>query len=99
MTKVVVTREALEAVASDLIDRVLMKNEDYGNAWQRHGIAGVLVRVSDKALRLENLADGREAIVIDETWADTLRDIAGYALLGLLREFTADHPLDGTGGE
>jgi hypothetical protein len=81
-----VTRESLERIAADVIDLVLRKNSDYGDAWQKHGIAGVLVRLSDKALRLETLSDGRTALVTDEQWSDTLRDIAGYALLGLLLE-------------
>ena len=64
---------------------VLEKNADYGDAWQKHGLAGVLVRISDKALRLQNL-EGKEALVVDEKVDDTLMDIAGYALLGLLKE-------------
>lgn len=79
-----VTRESLEKEASDIVDLLLAKNADYGDAWQKHGLAGVLIRISDKSLRLENL-NGREAVVVDEAVEDTLRDIAGYALLGLLR--------------
>jgi hypothetical protein len=82
----IVTRESLERVAADVIELVLRKNADYGDAFKRHGVVGCLVRMSDKALRLEHLSDGREALVVDEQWCDTLRDIAGYALLGLLLE-------------
>lgn len=81
-----VTRDKLKHTAADVIDLVLRKNTDYGDAWQRHGIASVLVRLSDKALRLEKLSDGSTALIADEQWADTLRDIAGYSLLGLLLE-------------
>jgi len=78
-----VTEAGLLWHAREIVDLVLAKNHDYGDAWQKHGLAGVLVRISDKALRLENL-EGKEALVV-EAEADTLRDIAGYALLGLLR--------------
>jgi len=81
-----VTRAKLECVAVEVIDLLLRKNTDYADAWQRHGIASVLVRLSDKALRLEKLSDGSTALVANEQWADTLRDAAGYSLLGLLLE-------------
>lgn len=64
-------------------DVVIRKNADYGDAWRRHGIVGVLIRISDKALRLQTLANGQQALVTDERAADTLLDIAGYALLGM----------------
>lgn len=85
MTQGIVNRESLEREMADVIDLLLRKNADYGDAWQKHGVAGVLVRISDKALRLQNLS-GREALVVDEKIEDTLRDIAGYAFLGLLKE-------------
>lgn len=81
---VVVSETKLREITEDIIGLLLMKNADYGDAWQKHGIAGVLVRLSDKSLRLQNL-DGKEALVVEESVQDTLRDIAGYAILGLLR--------------
>lgn len=80
---VTVTREALQSVADEIVELLLRKNADYGDAWQRNGAVGVLVRSLDKALRLETIS-GREALVVDESAEDTLRDMAGYALLGLL---------------
>lgn len=82
----IVTEHKLKMAAHEVIQLVLRKNKDYGDAWQRCGIAGIMVRELDKALRLEQLEDGREALVVEEKWVDTLRDIAGYALLGLLLE-------------
>jgi len=79
-----VTEERLSATASDVIDLVLKKNADYGDAWQRQGLAGALVRLTDKFFRLETLADGREALVVNEAIEDTLMDVVGYGLLGLL---------------
>lgn len=78
-----VTREALEEVTNKIIDLVLRKNSDYGDAWQKHGVTGVLVRLSDKSLRLQNL-EGKKQLIVDESWVDTLTDIAGYSILGLL---------------
>lgn len=82
---VTVTRQELESILDEVIEIILRKNADYGDAWQRHGVAGVLVRLSDKSLRLQNL-EGREALVVDESVTDTLIDIVGYAALGLLHQ-------------
>lgn len=82
--KLIVTKCELNTVAQEVIDLVLRKNADYGDAWQHGGAPGIMVRELDKVLRLEQLSDGRQALILDEKWADTLRDICGYALLGLL---------------
>lgn len=74
--------EKLDESYARVRETVLAKNHDYGSAYQRHGVAGILVRLSDKALRLENL-QGHAALVVDESARDTLLDIAGYALLGM----------------
>lgn len=79
-----VNREDLQAAADETVNLVLRKNSDYGDAWQKQGLAGVLVRLSDKSLRVERLFGGVQALVADEKVEDTLRDLAGYALLGLL---------------
>jgi len=84
-----VNRETMRSLVQEVLDSVVevlyAKNQDYGDAWQAHGIASVLVRLSDKSLRLENL-DGKEALVVDEQVADTLIDIIGYSILGLMYE-------------
>lgn len=67
-----------------MIDTILRKNADYGNAWQRFGLFTPLVRLNDKLLRVINLADGKPALVADERIQDTLMDIAGYAVLALV---------------
>lgn len=84
MTEVFVTVSKLLNLASNVINVVLDKNADYGDAWQHNAPVGVLVRLSDKLCRLETLADGRNALVQNETIVDTLMDVVGYGLLALL---------------
>jgi len=79
-----VTRSKLEAVAYSVVNLVMKKNKDYGDAWQRQGLNGALVRLADKLYRVENLADGRERLVQDENVLETLIDAVGYSLLGIL---------------
>lgn len=67
---------------------MLRKNKDYGSAvFQAPRLAPkldpgtvILVRMSDKLTRLENLCKG-EKPQVNETFLDTLSDLASYALL------------------
>lgn len=95
--------ELLNKHIDEIVDLVLRKNHDYGDAWQRYGIFTPLIRINDKTLRLETLTDGSEALIADESVIDTLRDIIGYCLLALqwldekslLREFADANRLAG----
>ena len=79
-----VSREQLEAIAAETVELLLRKNRDYGGAWSIQGIAGVLVRLSDKFFRIKHLSDGNEALVASEKIEDTLMDAVGYCMLGLV---------------
>ena len=98
--KVNVTRESLattsqEAVAAfikkthpdidEIINVLLAKNADYGDAWQRFGIFTPLIRENDKILRVKTLSGGQQALVAGENIIDTITDIVGYGLLALLK--------------
>lgn len=68
----------------DVLDIITSKQRDYGhdniNAF---GLNGIAVRVSDKIARYKNLvAAGRTPE--NETIADTLIDLAGYGIIGLM---------------
>jgi hypothetical protein len=69
-------------IASEIADMLIKKNADYGDEnLTKHGMTGIIVRLSDKLARLENL-QGKKGH-IDETTEDTLKDIAGYAINAL----------------
>ena len=82
----------MDSILSEVIELLLKKNHDYGDAWQRFGIFTPLIRINDKILRVETLASGEKALVADEGIKDTLTDIAGYAILALLKlNFEVDY--------
>lgn len=83
--KVNVTKEALQTIVDGLLDTIIKKNADYGDAWQANGIFTPLIRIKDKLTRLETLSDGRKAMVADEDIEETMRDTVAYGLLALLR--------------
>jgi hypothetical protein len=74
---------------------LLNKNRDYGgSAWRvpvlTPGLSAgeaILVRMSDKVERIRALQkrDGGVPLVSNETFDDTVRDLAGYCLLYLAR--------------
>jgi hypothetical protein len=80
---------------SDVLERMAAiyqaKSADYGSSYNLApallGIpahVGLLVRMTDKLARACRLAQGRDPQVKDEALADTLLDLANYAVLALL---------------
>ena len=69
-------------IASEIADMLIKKNADYGDKnLTKHGMTGIIVRLSDKLARLENLQHKKGQV--EETTEDTLKDIAGYAINAL----------------
>lgn len=69
------------------VESLLVKKQmDYGTGnILAFGGLGLIVRVSDKAARLENLRKrGKGPVVEDETVEDTLLDLVGYSILGMM---------------
>ena len=81
---------AIAEAGLDFICTILNKNKDYGDAaWERpllcpnsHPREGILVRMSDKIKRLQQLATN-EAAVKSESYEDTIKDLGAYCLLYL----------------
>jgi hypothetical protein len=80
--------EKLTAILGDLHDTLVRKNADYGDSYARsvkkHGQAVTVIRLEDKLNRLDSLLK-QDQQVKDESVEDTLLDIAGYAVLELIR--------------
>jgi hypothetical protein len=74
----------------------LAKNRDYGNAFERHGVIGCLIRIGDKLNRLQTVTNNSIHYVEDERIEDTLIDLANYATLALaLRKADKSHSQKG----
>jgi len=83
-------------VCDDLCDLLSRKNANYGRNLPRHGLRGVVIRMSDKLMRLENLVlDDNAADEVGETVEDTLMDLAGYAVKALALMRLGDLSLEG----
>jgi hypothetical protein len=81
-----ITEQSIIDAAGHLEETLIKKNLDYGSSvekqYLKYGDTSLLIRLEDKFRRLEEITD-RDTYV-DETIADTLLDLAGYALLGYI---------------
>jgi len=82
---------AATAVAMELVDLLISKQQDYGHGnILAFGEFGVLVRANDKMERLKNLLIKKQE-PSNESVEDTWRDLANYAIIALmLRRKTQD---------
>jgi len=77
----------IEIEANALVELVRQRNRAYAGGdplrcWRKRGLLGLLVRLEDKLNRFETFLEGGGAT--EEAWREVLRDIAGYALCGLV---------------
>lgn len=60
------------------------KNADYGDAFAKHGLVGVLIRLEDKIQRALSISKSGVTLVDSESLQDTLLDLHNYAAMALL---------------
>lgn len=78
----------LDDILMELKVTMVKKHQDYGPYNIAHApggaINGLLVRMHDKMERLENLYYNRRDTPNFESVEDTLKDLANYAIIGLM---------------
>ena len=84
--KATMTKESIEEVFNGMSDLLVKKNHDYKGASFDLGLNGNMVHLWDKVRRYRNLVENRNSgsgSVNFEGIEDTLKDIIGYAVIGL----------------
>lgn len=76
--------EQLRQIQSEALALFTRKNADYGDAFAKYGIIGVLMRIEDKIQRGMSITKNGVAMVADEGIRDTLLDLHNYAAMGLM---------------
>ena len=71
-------------IQSNALELFKRKNKDYGDAFAKFGIIGILMRIEDKIQRAICVDKNKVALVSDETIKDTLIDLHNYAAMGLM---------------
>lgn len=81
MTDRIAQMTKVQAEALELFKR---KNADYGDAFAKYGVIGVLMRIEDKLQRAMSITKNGVNLVNDEGIRDTLLDLHNYAAMALM---------------
>ena len=76
--------EQMEIIQKEGLELFKKKNADYGDAFAKYGIIGVLMRIEDKIQRSLSITKNGVNLVKDENIRDTLLDLHNYAAMGLM---------------
>ena len=76
--------EQLKQIQSDALELFKKKNADYGDAFAKFGVVGVLMRIEDKIQRALSISKSGVTLVDDEGLKDTLLDLHNYAAMALM---------------
>jgi hypothetical protein len=60
------------------------KNTDYGDAFAKFGLVGVLIRIEDKLQRSMSITKNGVNLINDEGIKDTLIDLHNYSAMALM---------------
>lgn len=72
----IIQKEALELFTK--------KNIDYGDAFAKYGVIGVLMRMEDKLHRCMSITKNGVNLISDEGIRDTLLDLHNYSAMALM---------------
>ena len=76
--------EQMKIIQSEALELVTRKNTDYGDAFAKYGVIGVLMRIEDKIQRALAITKNGVNLVNDESMRDTLIDLHNYAAMALM---------------
>jgi hypothetical protein len=76
--------EQLQTIQSNALELFKKKNADYGDAFAKYGLIGVLMRIEDKIQRGLSISKSGIALVSDEGLRDTLLDLHNYAAMAVM---------------
>lgn len=76
--------EQMKKVQAKGLELFTKKNADYGDAFAKYGVIGVLMRIEDKIQRSMSITKNGVNLVADEGIRDTLIDLHNYAAMALM---------------
>lgn len=76
--------EQLRAIQMEALALFAKKNADYGDAFAKFGVIGVLMRIEDKIQRSLSITKNGVNVITDEGMRDTLLDLHNYAGMALM---------------
>jgi hypothetical protein len=76
--------EQMTVIQKTALELFTRKNADYGDAFAKYGVIGVLMRIEDKIQRSLSITKNGVNLVQDEGIRDTLLDLHNYAAMALM---------------
>lgn len=76
--------QQLSEIQQQALELFARKNADYGDAFAKYGLAGVLMRIEDKIQRCISITRNGINLVSDEGLQDTLLDLHNYAAMAMM---------------
>ena len=76
--------EQMKKIQKDGLELFTKKNSDYGDAFAKYGVIGVLMRIEDKIQRSLSITKNGVNLVNDEGIRDTLLDLHNYSAMALM---------------
>lgn len=76
--------EQMETIQNEALELFKKKNTDYGDAFAKFGVIGVLMRIEDKIQRSLSITKNGINLINDESLRDTLLDLHNYAAMALM---------------
>ena len=74
----------MQLIQSEGLELFKRKNQDYGDAFAKYGVVGVLVRMGDKIARLQSISTKSVSLVDTESLRDTLIDLHNYSAMAIM---------------
>lgn len=85
MTRPQQFRQIAEDIAALYEKKDAVYGDSFGDTFQKLGIISAVTRISDKYNRLCNLATNTEVDNLGESIEDTLKDMAAYCIMTLMK--------------
>jgi hypothetical protein len=76
--------EQMKQIQSESLELFTKKNADYGDAFAKYGVIGVLMRMEDKLHRAMSITKNGVNLINDEGIRDTLIDLHNYSAMALM---------------
>jgi len=76
--------EQMKLIQKEALELFTKKNIDYGDAFAKFGLVGVLIRIEDKLQRSMSITKNGVNLINDEGIRDTLIDLHNYAAMALM---------------
>ena len=76
--------EQMTKIQEEALELFKRKNTDYGDAFAKFGVVGVLMRIEDKIQRALSITNNGVNLVEDEKIKDTLLDLHNYAAMAMM---------------